>query len=158
MELPSSTRRSFIAGFLEGEASLTISEANGGQSYSCSVTAKQRDDEQDMLEWLVALTGLGSLRRVPARATSRPQISWTIATQAECAELIRLLEGRGFHGRRAAEWEIWRQAVAHWIGGHGDARRAAMQDAKARLEAARRFGGGANRAAPFAGLDDHMGT
>ena len=39
--------RSFLAGFLEGEATLAIRELNGGQSLSCAMDLKQRDDAQD---------------------------------------------------------------------------------------------------------------
>jgi hypothetical protein len=35
--------RSFIAGFLEGEATLAIKELNGGQSLSCLISLNQRD-------------------------------------------------------------------------------------------------------------------
>jgi hypothetical protein len=61
--------RSFLAGFLEGEATLRIQEQNGGQSLGCLMTLNQRDDERDTLEWLLASTGLGRLRRVAARLT-----------------------------------------------------------------------------------------
>ena len=37
----------FLAGFFEGEATFTIGEQNGGQSYSCGVRLKLRDDDQD---------------------------------------------------------------------------------------------------------------
>src|SRR5687768_14599385 len=97
--------RSFLAGFLEGEASLWIREQT--QSLSCGITLNQRDDEQDTLEWLLASTGLGRLRRVAAHRTSKPQISWTIDRQDDCRELLALVEPCGFHGRRAAELRIW---------------------------------------------------
>ena len=102
--------RSFLAGFLEGEASLSIREQNGGQSYSCEMALNQRDDEQDTMERLVATTGLGRLYRVPARSTSKPQIAWLVNTQEHCGELLALIE-RGFHGRRTAELRLWSQAV-----------------------------------------------
>ena len=95
--------RSLLAGFLEGEATLSISEMNGGQSLSCSMYLRQRDDEQDTMEWLLALTGLGSMHRVPARATSKPQLCWAIDAQEDCLELLGAMESCGFHGRRAAE-------------------------------------------------------
>jgi hypothetical protein len=49
------------------------------------------------------------------------------------------------------------ETVEHWLDGDGDARRAALRAAKAELEAARRFGGGAAQAAPFAGVDEYTG-
>jgi hypothetical protein len=139
--------RGFLAGFLEGEACFTITELNGGQSYSCGVTVCVRDDDQDLLEWLVALTGLGRLRRIPAQRTSRPQIGWTIDAQSECAELARLVTACGFHGRRSAELEIWCAAVSAWTDLGGDERRAALKAAKQRLQSAKRYGGGSAAAA-----------
>jgi hypothetical protein len=145
--------RGFLAGFLEGEACVTIAELNGGQSYSCRMGLRARDDDQDLLEWLVALTGLGRLARVPAQRTSRPQISWMIDSQRDCTELQRLLASCGFHGRRAAELEIWSEAVEVWRRMGGDARRAALRTLKSRLEAARKYGSGATSARRFAGPD-----
>lgn len=51
------------AGFLEGEIHLGITELNGGQSLSCFAQTNVRDDDVDILEWLVALTGIGSTPR-----------------------------------------------------------------------------------------------
>jgi hypothetical protein len=98
--------RAFLAGFLEGEAHLAVREQNGGASFGCGAYIRLRDDDQDLLEWLVALTGLGRLRRVPAQRTYRPQIGWTIDSQADCTALLRLIERCGFHGRRAAELRL----------------------------------------------------
>jgi hypothetical protein len=141
----------FLAGFLEGEASFLISEQNAGQSYSCGVSVCVRDDDQNLLEWLVGTVGLGRLYRVPAHASSRPQIAWQIDSQADCLELRELLSRCGFHGRRAAELEIWSAALQVWTDGHGAQRRATMRSHKRELEAARKFGAGNPRAVPFSG-------
>ena len=147
----SETDRAFLAGFLEGEACLTIAEMSGGQSYSCGIRVCQRDDDYGVLEWLVALTGLGRLRRVAAQRTSRPQIMWSIGSQGDCLEMLSLIEDCGFHGRRAAELGIWREAVEAWTEHHGAARRATMRSLNDRLHAARRFGAGAPCVTPFSG-------
>jgi hypothetical protein len=139
----------FIAGFLEGEASFVISEQNAGQSYSCGVRVGVRDDDQDLIEWLVALTGLGRLRRVPARATSRPQIAWHIETQEDCVELVTLLSRSGFHGRRAAELSVWSDAVQTWTESTGLERQVSLRELGRRLRAARRFGGGRTEVLPL---------
>jgi hypothetical protein len=98
---------------------LSISEMNGGQSLSCSMYLRQRDDEQDTMEWLLALTGLGRIHRVPARATSKPQLRWAIDAQEDCLELLGMIESCGFHGRRAAELRLWSDAVRVWTGSGG---------------------------------------
>jgi len=149
--------RCFLAGFIEGEASLSVRVLNGGQSFSCEMALKQRDDEQDTLEWLLALTGVGRLYRIPARATSKPQIGWLVNTQADCEELLALIEPCGFHGRRAAELALWRRAVTAWTNGGGDERRSTLGALKAELTAARAYGGGAPSATPLAGRRQLLG-
>jgi hypothetical protein len=141
--------RSFLAGFLEGEATLSVHELNGGQSLSCALYLKQRDDEQDTLEWLLSLTGIGRLRRVPARATSKPQISWLVDSQGDCRELVGMIQACGFHGRRAAELRLWREAVRVWTASDGSARCTRLRALKAELAIARRFGAGERVATPF---------
>jgi hypothetical protein len=141
----------FIAGFLEGEAWLGVVERNAGASYSCVVSVRVRDDDQDLIEWLVALTGLGRLSRVPAVATSHPQIQWLIDTQADCVELAQLISRSGFHGRRAAELAIWSAAVDIWVNGSGESRRTTLAGMKRKLEAAHKFGNGAQAALPLPG-------
>lgn len=130
--------RAFIAGFLEGEACFSITEQNGGQSFSCNVAVSQRDDDQELLEWLVAATGVGRLHRVRAYRTSRPQVLWSVASQEDCHELVALI-GDGFHGRRTSELDTWREAVSVWTDCHGDERRARLLALKQRLHALKRF-------------------
>jgi hypothetical protein len=140
----------FLAGFFEGEASFVVQEQNAGQSYSCGAIVRVRDDDQDVLEWLVALTGVGRMYRVPARATSKPQVAWHIDTQHDCVEIGRLLAHCGFHGRRAAELEIWMDAVRAWVTDGGDDRRTSMRALKAALDGARKYQAVHPRAVPFA--------
>jgi hypothetical protein len=149
--------RSFVAGFLEGEATVRIHEQNGGQSLACSMVLNQRDDEQDTLEWVLATTGLGRLRRVAPRLTSKPQISWVVDGQDDCRELLTMIEPCGFHGRRAAELRLWRQAVQVWTESKGSARRSQMRALKVELAAARRFGAGQPAALPFASRRQLLG-
>lgn len=150
-------QRSFVAGFLEAEASFRIHEQNGGQSLACQMTLNQRDDEQDTLEWLVASTGLGRLRRVAARLTSKPQIRWIVDSQDDCRELLELIGPCGFHGRRAAELALWRRAVEAWSEMGGEPRRSRMRCLRAELAAVRAFAAGAATAAPFAGETQRLG-
>jgi hypothetical protein len=150
-------QRSFLAGFLEGEATFVISELNAGQSLACRMHLNQRDDEQDTLEWLLATTGLGHLYRVSARSTSKPQVAWVVNAQDDCRELLAMIEPCGFHGRRAAELEIWRRAVRVWTESEGDARRMELRRLKSELAAARRFAGGARTATPFASRKQLLG-
>jgi hypothetical protein len=105
----------------------------------------------------VASTGLGRLRRVAARLTSKPQISWVIDSQEDCRELLALIAPCGFHGRRAAELAIWSRAVEVWTETGGDKRRSTLRALKLELDAARRFKAVAPSARPFAGDRELLG-
>jgi hypothetical protein len=147
----------FLAGFVEGEASLRIHEQNGGQSFGCLMALNQRDDEQETMEHLLVSTGLGRLRRVAPRLTSKPQIAWIVDSQVDCRSLLALLEPCGFHGRRTAELDIWRRGVRAWTETNGAKRRSTLRELKHDLAAARRFGAGAPSARPFASREQLLG-
>jgi hypothetical protein len=133
----------FIAGFIEGEGHFGIAEANGGQSFRCVMSLKVRDDDTELVEWLRARVGVGGLHRVPARATSNPQVSWLVQTQPGCRALVKLLTRFEMRGRKAREFEIWKDAVELWSSGAPN-RVARAESLRRRLLAARRFGAPAN--------------
>ena len=112
----------FIAGFLEGEAHFGIGEANGGQSYTCFMSLRVRDDDAELVNWLQATTGVGLTRPVAARATSRPQVEWRVQTKAGCRTLAALLARYEVRGRRRQEVEIWHRAIEIANGGGDRAR------------------------------------
>jgi hypothetical protein len=126
----------FLSGFLEGECSLGIAENNGGQSMTCFVRVCVRADDVELIEWLAAATGVGTLRRVPARATSKPQVAWTVYRRDDCREVAALLRRFPFFGRKRRELAIWSLALAE----HETATPNALRRLKASLEEARRFG------------------
>src|SRR5829696_5799296 len=128
----------FLAGFLDAEAHLGIAEMNGGTSLSCFASVKVRDDDAEILEWLAAWTGLGSLHAVSARAASRRQVCWTIKRRDECVELGRLLHAFPLRSRKARESEIWREAVGLWCSA-GAARRDRLAAKRRQLRRARMF-------------------
>jgi hypothetical protein len=149
--------RSFLAGLVEGEATLRIHEQNGGQSFGCFMSLNQRDDDQETMERLLVSTRLGRLRRVAARLTSRPQIAWIVDSQKDCRRLLALLESCGFHGRRAAELDIWACGVRAWTETCGEERRSTLRALQSELAAARRFEAGAPSARPFASSAQLLG-
>lgn len=127
-----------LAGFLEGEIHLGVAEQNGGQSYSCFARVTLRDDDAAVLEWALALTGVGTLRHKPARRTSKPQVGWHISSREDCLELCNVLERFPFRGRKRLELALWREAVTTWYG-EGPGRRETLRDLKRQLESLRRF-------------------
>src|SRR5829696_6974425 len=128
----------FLAGFLDAEAHLGIAEMNGGTSLSCFASVKVRDADAEILEWLAAWTGLGSLHAVSARAASRRQVCWTIRRRDECVALGRLLHAFPLRSRKARESEIWREAVGLWCSA-GAARRDRLAAKRRQLRRARMF-------------------
>ena len=135
----SESEGSLLAGFLEGEIHLGIAELNGGQSLSCLAAANVRDDDFEILEWLLALTGVGCLHRVPAARTSKPQVRWRVVSQSDCSALAAILRRFPFHGRKRAELDVWSAAVKSWSSDHGSSRRAALRSMKTELEWLRRY-------------------
>ena len=121
----------FLAGFIEGEGHFAIAAHNGGQSRSCALRLGVRDEDLELINWVVAQTGLGSLRRIAGRATSRPQVEWTVSTQSDCIELVRLLERFPLRGRAQRRFGIWAEAVRVWTTEHRD-RRERMRDLQRR--------------------------
>jgi hypothetical protein len=71
--------------------------------------------------------------------------------------LLHLIDSCGFHGRRAAELEIWCRAVQTWIRGAGEARRAELRALRELLGSARRYGGGSPTARPFNSRAEFLG-
>ena len=127
-----------LAGFLEGEVHLGIRELNGGQSFSCLAQLNVRDDDFEILEWIVALLGIGSLVRQPARRTSKPQVQWRVVTRDDCRELVTVLTRFPLRGRKRREFDVWARAVATWSGA-GRERRDELRRMKAELTSLRRY-------------------
>jgi hypothetical protein len=129
----------FIAGFIEGEGHFGIVSMNGGQSLGCVMRLAVRDDDGDLLRWLVATTGIGKLSRKPAQSTSQPQVLWSVNRQDDCDYLVALLDRFPMRGRKACEFTIWSRAVRTWTQQTGPRRRATLERLKSELEACRQF-------------------
>jgi hypothetical protein len=143
----------WLAGFIEGEAHLAISDANGGQSFRCLMSLCVRDDDVELMEWIHARTQVGSLNPVPARRTSRPQVQWLVRTQDDCMTLVDLLSEFPMRGRKRVEFEIWRSAVELWTSGMTN-REVLARVLRDRLLDARRFRAPDGQALPP--LDDGL--
>jgi hypothetical protein len=100
-----------LAGLLEAEAHLGIVR-NNRHDLRCVCAVALRDDDGATLQWFRDGLGLGRLCAVRARNGSRPQVAWTIDSKAECSALVELLDAHPLRGRKAAQYEIWREAVS----------------------------------------------
>src|SRR4051794_10019973 len=90
----------WLAGFLDAEGCFQIHPNNGGRSWSCSLTLALRDDDARLLVELSNETGLGTLRALAARGSSKPQIDWRIQDKFGCARLARILTQYPLRGRK----------------------------------------------------------
>ena len=102
-----------LAGLLDAECSLAV-VPNNRDGWRCLCQVALRNDDRDTLVKFHTQLGIGHLSAVAARAGSRPQVQWAIASKTECVVLGALLDAHPFRGRKLAEYEIWREAVAQW--------------------------------------------
>jgi hypothetical protein len=133
-----------LAGFLDAEGCFQIRPNNGGHTWSCHMTVAVRDDDGDLLTDLCRVTGLGRIHAKRAQGTSRPQVSWSVASKRECAELVRTLRGFPLRARKRRDFEIWARAVDRWAAVSYDARagrsfHAEMSEHAAALRHVRRY-------------------
>ena len=110
-----------LAGLLDAEGSFAIRRQNGGRNWLCSMSMALRDDDAGLIVKLRALTGLGTIRRKPARATSKPQAVWSVTSGLECLRLAEILERFPLRGRKRLEVQEWIRGVrAHERGRSGE--------------------------------------
>jgi hypothetical protein len=147
-----------LAGLLDGECFLAL-VPNNRDGWRCVCQVVVRDDDRSTLISFRQRLGLGHLLALPARAGSRPQVQWTIASKVECTALTDWLDAHPLRGRKLAEYEVWREAVALW-GAHryglSPRARARLELLAAQLKAARlyRDPGDAVNAAPQPTMTD----
>jgi hypothetical protein len=103
-----------LAGLLDAESHLAITPNNSGAGWQCACKVTLRDDDQEILRAYRDKLGLGHLAPIAARACSRPQVRWTIASKLECQVLTAVLDAHPLRGRKRAEYEIWREATILW--------------------------------------------
>lgn len=66
-------------------------------------------------------SGAGQLSAAAARGGSRPQTAWVTASRSGCVTVATMLENNPLLGKKALEFEIWRQAVEVWVERGGSA-------------------------------------
>jgi hypothetical protein len=105
----------FFSGFVAGDGSFSILPNNGGATWRCCLQVKLRADNTPLLATFREWTGAGELFPAPARAGSRAQTAWIVARQADCLEVVTLLEAWPPLGKAAYGFRLWKQAVLLWI-------------------------------------------
>jgi hypothetical protein len=102
-----------LAGLIDAEGYLAINP-NNRSGWQCALSINLRDDDRQILVDYREKLGIGTLRRVPARNGSRPQVSWLVTSKSECRLMMELLDQHVLRSRKHAEYEIWRDAVSIW--------------------------------------------
>ncbi len=110
----------FFAGFVAGDGSFSIRPNNAGASWACGLQVALRADDTPLLAALRDWSGAGRLSPAPARGGSNPQTAWMVGRQSGCTKVTAILEDSPLLGKKAREFQIWRQAVEVWIR-HGGA-------------------------------------
>lgn len=114
-----------LASFADGEGHFAIVRSRKVTTrtwvYGCAFIAQLRDDDEEWLARLRALTGLGGFTRSGKRNLrggwhSKPQIRWAIQTKAECLRLVEMFDKYPLWSKKARDFAIWRQAVRYWCG------------------------------------------
>lgn len=75
-----------------------------------------RDDDAELIRFLVDATGVGRITSVAARRTSQPQTVWTVTAKSDCLRLIEILDSAPLRGRKSLDYAIWSAAARWWIG------------------------------------------
>jgi hypothetical protein len=136
----------WLAGLIDGEGCFRVHCEKRGTYYACHFTLKLRDDDTPILERIVTDTGIGHLKVDANRSgNSKPCMVWVVQSRAECLKLVTLLDEYPLRSKKARDYAIWREAVAHWTNGergnrwHGPRDWSQMIAYKAAIEQARAY-------------------
>jgi LAGLIDADG endonuclease len=127
----------FAAGLIAGDGHFAIRSSSGRPTWRCSLAVCLRADDTPLLADLCRWSGAGMLQAVPARRTSRPQTNWIVQRQADCRQMVSILDRYPLLGKKLAQYEIWREAILAWTGPRLD-RQSVIAECSERLRAHRR--------------------
>lgn len=100
----------WFAGFVDGEGCFHIKRV--GPSFVCVFILGMRRDDEPILREIVEWTGLGDV--FFTRPGREAQARWEVARKAEVVQLVEIFERYPLRSRKAADFVIWREAVALW--------------------------------------------
>ncbi len=96
----------FLAGFASAEAHFGASQ-RGSPRFAINLRA----DDGPLLALFQESLGLGYLRDIPARGTSRAAVAWRLGRLIDLQALVTLLEARPPRGRAGYVYRAWRELV-----------------------------------------------
>lgn len=95
----------WLAGFVAGDGSFRIGDG------SVRLTIRLRADDSPLLRGLMAATRAGNVAGPYDNPGSKPVVGWNVCSKSDLVGMVQRLDGR-VPGRKAAEFEVWRRAVA----------------------------------------------
>jgi hypothetical protein len=98
--------RAFFSGFASAEAHFGVNP--GGHPF-CTINL--RADDAALLALFRDAFGLGYLRDVPARGTSRQAVSWRVGRLTALRELVHVLDAYPPRGRAGNVYRPWRELI-----------------------------------------------
>lgn len=112
-----------FAALCDGEGSFNIAARTDPKyelvSYGCRFTIGLRADDLPLLQYLRDELDLGRIFIVAAntvgnRRQPNPTARWDITAKAECLVIVRILDEFPLWSKKAADYEVWREAVLYW--------------------------------------------
>lgn len=143
----------WLAGFMDGEGCFSIQEQRNrgyGQTlhYVCKARVTLRGDDAAILYEISERTGIGTVLSQHC-SNVNPKATWEVSRKAECVALIAILDRYPLRAKKAADYELWRQAVFAWMeirrggapGTRGQVQHdwSEIRDLRARLMASREY-------------------
>ena len=106
----------WLGGFIEGEGCFQIRKRTRRVSvaYPCDFTLRLRQDDQSILTEIIERTQIGYLLMQSQYRTSEPRVSWNITSKSDALKLIKILDSVSLLTKKAADYQLWREAVTIW--------------------------------------------
>jgi hypothetical protein len=126
----------WLAGFTDGEGCFFV--GSPGRRARVGFTTALRADDGAILEEIQAALG-GSLGRIAGRGNQKPKKQLTLYAPINLRAAVAYFERFPLRAKKAADFEVWKHAVAVAASKPGDERDAALTYLQHQLREARRY-------------------